>query len=912
MHTVLKHFNPKQIAYLGILMFLFLINKVSAQVVVAGTTFTPTSPSSTKTYYAIGDISQYGMIQGTITPTSAWTPSTAANVFNSSPSLYYAITNNPDTLDNTRYENLAATPTYMFVNSPVASTPSSYTYLSYTVSGLLPGSNLSATVTYCNVEGPKNNATCEYQQFPIRGVINPDQYNPLNGGTSTTQVLPGQCATYTFSSSPNTGQSNVVSSSGIGVFNLNLAQTGACTALGIKKIEITGTPAPTITGLSNGSSVCEGEQTILQLNQNYDPSTTYQWQQSTNGGTSWSNISGATNNAYLATAGASGTSAEYQVKVTYSGTTFTTSPVTITGITCCVSGGSRQTVYYNDFGTFDLVNDPSGKTYYTWDYTNYLNPLQVKHTTPTPFQYSLSVAPPGTAYISGTTVGDNKYTVAAGFNGNGPYTDPTNGVTYPTSYLAWAANIGGFSTPPNPGYDHSGNFDGAALLINVPAMSKGNVIYSDTINNLCGGETLYFEAWMNVFTSSASGTYYPVNVQVKLIDNSLGGLSTTSNDSTTANDQPFPGTTTDGCGCWVELTGQLKLQSTSTSMIFQLIQNQNDNAQGDDLVLDDITVLACAPPAIDLVFNKTTLATTTNVCTSDMYLYSLYTNALTSFYSTNLEFLFQYSYTPTVNSSWVNIGTPQPADSYDMTDPKANAAFTGIPPGSSDVYFRVVAAEKPIFTANNNFIGADYASANNVCLNYSVSDAISADVLCALPIKLISFNGVKNGSVNTLTWSTAMEENNSYFTLQRSSDGKNFISIATIKGQGNSNIVTNYSYNDNMPLSGVNYYRLQQTDFNGTSTYSTIIAIDDANTGTSNSPSVVVYPNPNNGTFDVSILNPGQSYTLEVIDVQGRQVYYNTGSNAAEAIKVSQLSQGLYIVKVTTNNEVITKKVVVY
>src|SRR6185437_9172367 len=166
----------------------------------------------------------------------------------------------------------------------------------------------------------------------------------------------------------------------------------SCEAMAISKIEISGFPNPTITS-SAGTNVCASEQTILQLGASYDASATYQWQK--NG----TNIAGAVNSAYLATASAtSGTSDVYKVVVTYGGKSFTSNAATVTSTTCCTSGGSKQTVFYNDFGTFDLKNDPTGDTYYLWDYSNYLSPVQVKYTTATPFRYALATAPAGATF----------------------------------------------------------------------------------------------------------------------------------------------------------------------------------------------------------------------------------------------------------------------------------------------------------------------------------------------------------------------------------------------------------------------------------------------------------------------------------------------------------------------------------
>ncbi len=903
MCIVFRSLIYKIVATIVVLAVFTFSNEISAQVLVAGTQFTPQTITAGKTYYGINDqILQYGLIGGTITLTPPLTPSTNAGVFNGT--AYYAITTNPDTLDNAQYENILGSSKYMLVFSP-PNFASGGTVLKYTVNGLAVGSNVSVEINYCNVERSTNNNTCVGQTYPLKGVINPNQYNPTNGDNTSTQVGPSQCGTYTWTQS--SGSSQIVQPGGEIVFNLNQAQGGSCEAMAITAINIYGTPKPTISS-SEGTSVCTGQQSILSLAQTYD-SATYQWQSSTGG--AYSNISGATTNAYLATAGTANTTANYRLNVTYKSQTFTSDTLSIGSVSCCVSGGSRQTVYYNDFGTFDLTLDPTGKTYLLWNYANYLAPVQETLTTTTPFQYPLATPPPGTTFVSGGSVGNNQYTVAAGMNGYVNYTYPGNGVTYTpaqTSDLQWAGDVGGFSAQPEPAFDHSGSFEGAALFINVPANSEGDIIYSQTITGLCPNATLYFQAYMNVFTSSGSGgTYWPVNLQVKLIDGSNAANVYSYVDSTTAADQYFPGTTTYGCGCWVPLTGQLTLGPTSTSMIFELVQNQNDNANGDDLVLDDITVMACSPPSVQAVFNTSTLATTTTVCTSTMDIYALASTA-TTYWSgagqTPLDYLFQYTYTPSVSTSWTSLGSVLSTSTYSMTTPDANSVFTGTATGNN-VYFRVVVGPHGTLNTSTNY------SETNVCSNYSVSGPISASVQCPLPVKLISFEGSHVGNTNMLTWATASELDNNYFQVEKSSDGKNFTPIGQVSGEGTSSVQHSYRFIDNSPANGINYYRLKQVDFSGAYYYSNTVALqDDASSDAA--ADISVFPNPNSGSFSVALMNPGLPYTLEITDVQGQQVYYSSGASAPETVKISGLAQGLYIVQVTINNQVITKKVVVY
>jgi len=512
--------------------------------------------------------------------------------------------------------------------------------------------------------------------------------------------------------------------------------------------------------------------------------------------------------------------------------------------------------------------------------------------------YALATAPAGATFAptSSGPINTNQYAVAAGFNGYQPYT--YNGTTFSnsTTNLQWAANIGGASSQPAVTFDHSGQFNGGALLLNIPAHTLGDVIYQNTISNLCGGKTLYFSAYINVFTSSAPGTYSPVNLQVKLIDGGNAANFTTGTATTTA--VPFG-----GCGCWVEISGTLTLGVGSTSMIFELVQNQDDDGNGDDLVLDDITVQACSPPSVEAVFDQSTLATTTTVCTSDMNIYALASTAATYWAGfTPLDYLYQYTYTPSVNSSWVSLGGVVSSSTYTMTSPKTNAAFTGTATGNP-VYFRVIVGPHSTLSTGTTY------SSTAVCGAYAASGPIAASVVCPLPVKLISFEGSRAGTTNLLTWATSSEENNNYFQIERSSDGKNFSSIGQVSGEGTTSMQHSYKYTDNSPVNGTNYYRLKQVDFNGASEYSHTIVLQNTSSDAAN---IAVYPNPNNGSFSVDLMNPGLSYTLEVTDIQGRQVYSNSGASAPETVKVTGLTQDLYIVQVTIDNQVITKKVVVY
>ena len=100
------------------------------------------------------------------------------------------------------------------------------------------------------------------------------------------------------------------------------------------------------------------------------------------------------------------------------------------------------------------------------------------------------------------------------------------------------------------------------------------------------------------------------------------------------------------------------------------------------------------------------------------------------------------------------------------------------------------------------------AAANTVFRGVSLSPKVTTT-----PVKLLSFTGKEATNGVRLNWSTASEQNNSHYEIYRSADGQNFTKIGSVKGNGTTNEVLNYSFTDLSPLSGTAYYKLRQVDF---------------------------------------------------------------------------------------------------
>ncbi|MCW3083239.1 MAG: hypothetical protein JWP12_605 [Bacteroidetes bacterium] len=184
-----------------------------------------------------------------------------------------------------------------------------------------------------------------------------------------------------------------------------------------------------------------------------------------------------------------------------------------------------------------------------------------------------------------------------------------------------------------------------------------------------------------------------------------------------------------------------------------------------------------------------------------------------------------------------------------------------------------------------------------------------------LPIELLNFNAIKNGSAVDVTWETASETNNDYFTIEKSRDGITFETAGTVDGAGNSTGMIRYADKDYSPYSGISYYRLKQTDFNGHSTYSDLVPVnyyfgDDG---------ITIYPNPAGSDEPLTMSITGlenQQVLVVVRDVSGKEFYSKviiTATNK-EIIAIDpdqKLVAGTYIVIASSNNKLYSKKLII-
>lgn len=170
----------------------------------------------------------------------------------------------------------------------------------------------------------------------------------------------------------------------------------------------------------------------------------------------------------------------------------------------------------------------------------------------------------------------------------------------------------------------------------------------------------------------------------------------------------------------------------------------------------------------------------------------------------------------------------------------------------------------------------------------------------ALPVELMEFSVVLNENKEVeIKWTTATESNNDFFNVERSIDGRNWDVVETINGVGNSTLSTNYKVVDKMPLLGVSYYRLEQTDMDGQKQYSRIETVLFENKN-----SIIAFPNPMEDLLQIEFEKETPELFLEIIDRNGKKVLQNELNYLDRLeVDVSMLPSGLYFLKIKTETE---------
>jgi hypothetical protein len=196
-----------------------------------------------------------------------------------------------------------------------------------------------------------------------------------------------------------------------------------------------------------------------------------------------------------------------------------------------------------------------------------------------------------------------------------------------------------------------------------------------------------------------------------------------------------------------------------------------------------------------------------------------------------------------------------------------------------------------------------YVTVDNAGISSTTPGSVSIPFTSILPIKIVSFTAMPNAGNVDLQWVVSIQTNVLKYEVEFSKDGIHFDKIATNSSNGNAQS-TYYAKHAN-PVVGINYYRIKTIENDGTISYSEIRKVNFGKLG-----SVLVYPNPvASGNVNITVTGSmvGKAATISIFSVDGKliRVLKFEKINQTENVDISKLSNGSYILKITTLTEVV-------
>jgi hypothetical protein len=192
----------------------------------------------------------------------------------------------------------------------------------------------------------------------------------------------------------------------------------------------------------------------------------------------------------------------------------------------------------------------------------------------------------------------------------------------------------------------------------------------------------------------------------------------------------------------------------------------------------------------------------------------------------------------------------------------------------------------------------------------SIIKELANNCLAPLPVKLTKFKGELLDESVALSWITTEEAGSLAFDVQRSTNLQEFSTIGRVSAAGHSDVTRIYSFLDDRPVKGINYYRLKQVDLDGSFENSRVISVANE----ANSLSFVLMGNPVQDKDIKFLLSNGDVNNLKLTDIRGRDIHFGLiQSDNIYSIRPAQiLPTGLYILSLKNGQRIESRKVLVH
>lgn len=185
-----------------------------------------------------------------------------------------------------------------------------------------------------------------------------------------------------------------------------------------------------------------------------------------------------------------------------------------------------------------------------------------------------------------------------------------------------------------------------------------------------------------------------------------------------------------------------------------------------------------------------------------------------------------------------------------------------------------------------NWVGNNGSRYSSSIPNFTVS---------VFPVEFLYFSAETEGNTAILTWATASELNNDFFSVEKSHDGLTYKEAGQVNGAGTSQEMNTYSFRDEQAMTGKSYYRLRQVDFDGQFAYSNVVEVTVVN----ESGFFQFSPNPVQDLLSIEVASEGSAsiYALNGQLVKETKLY--PGLNRVD---LGQLQAGIYLLSVETTD----------
>lgn len=209
-----------------------------------------------------------------------------------------------------------------------------------------------------------------------------------------------------------------------------------------------------------------------------------------------------------------------------------------------------------------------------------------------------------------------------------------------------------------------------------------------------------------------------------------------------------------------------------------------------------------------------------------------------------------------------------------------------------------------IAMGSNSYVGIAYTSQNNSVLGTALVDNVTL-TMGASPANLLDFSGKNiNEKQALLSWTTTGESQNDRFEIERSQKNTDFKLIGILGGNESSSKAYHYTFTDNSPENGINFYRLKQVTVDGKITYSSVVTVN------FDVRKLKIFPNPardkiyirNNDNF-----SNGENLKMQLMDFSGKvlyqQIFKTKDVNIITLNIPKPIANGMYIITLINSKE---------